>query len=149
MQFWYEVGNLRALRYKSSCAFWKDPWYPDDLIWFDQQHIHFLYVYLVTIMCVMWLQRLIFFAEVINCLCRPCRKTHGHVYQYRLAQGCYCIQLRPAIARWITNWEATWGLFYGHELTLIPAWIRNHIPSKAWDGIIYPFLNFNGCTVEV
>ena len=22
-------------------------------------------------------------------------------------------------------------------------------PSKVWDGIIYPFLNFNGCTVEV
>ena len=35
------------------------------------------------------------------------------------------------------------------DLTLIPAWISNHMPSKMWDEITYPFLNFNGCTVEV
>ena len=34
-------------------------------------------------------------------------------------------------------------------LTLIPAWISNHIHYKVWDEITYPFLNFNGCTVEV
>ena len=34
-------------------------------------------------------------------------------------------------------------------LTLIPAWIINHMPSKVWDEITYPFLNFNGATVEV
>ena len=28
-------------------------------------------------------------------------------------------------------------------------WISNHMPSKVWDEITYPFLNFNGCTVEV
>ena len=43
----------------------------------------------------------------------------------------------------------TWGLFYEHRLTLIPAWISKHTPSKIWDGITYPFLNFNGGTVEV
>ena len=32
---------------------------------------------------------------------------------------------------------------------LIPAWISNYMPGKVWDEIIYPFLNFNGCTVEV
>ena len=31
----------------------------------------------------------------------------------------------------------------------IPAWISNHMPGKVWDEITYPFLNFNGCTVEV
>ena len=31
----------------------------------------------------------------------------------------------------------------------VPARIRNHMPSKVWDEITYPFLNFNGCTVEV
>ena len=41
------------------------------------------------------------------------------------------------------------GPLYKHGLTLIPLWIRNHIYSKVWDAIIYPFLNFNGCTVEV
>ena len=40
-------------------------------------------------------------------------------------------------------------IFYFHELTLIPAWISNHMPSKMWDEIIHPFPNSNGCTVEV
>ena len=26
------------------------------------------------------------------------------------------------------------------------AWISNHMPSKVWDQITYPFLNFNSCT---
>ena len=41
------------------------------------------------------------------------------------------------------------GTFYYHGLTLIPAWISNHMSSKVWDEITYSFLNFNGCTVEV
>ena len=28
-------------------------------------------------------------------------------------------------------------------------WISNYIHYKVWDEITYPFLNFNGCTVEV
>ena len=31
----------------------------------------------------------------------------------------------------------------------IPAWISNYIHYKKWDEISYPFLNFNGATVEV
>ena len=38
------------------------------------------------------------------------------------------------------------GIFQG---PLLLTWISNHMPSKVWDGITYPFLNFNGCTVEV
>ena len=41
------------------------------------------------------------------------------------------------------------GPFYYHGLILIPAWISNHIHYKVWDEITYPFLNFNGATVEV
>ena len=41
------------------------------------------------------------------------------------------------------------GPFYWHDLTLIPAWISNYIHYKVWDEITYPFLNFNGATVEV
>ena len=41
------------------------------------------------------------------------------------------------------------GPFYWHGLTLIPAWITNYMPGKVWGEITYPFLNFNGCTVEV
>ena len=42
-----------------------------------------------------------------------------------------------------------WAPFYYHGLTLIPAWISNYIHYNVWDEITYPFLNFNGATVEV
>ena len=45
--------------------------------------------------------------------------------------------------------SVTRGSFYEHGLTLIPVWISNYIYYKLWDEIIYPFLNFNGCNVEV
>ena len=32
---------------------------------------------------------------------------------------------------------------------LNPAWISNYIHCNVWDEITYPFLNFNGATVEV
>ena len=41
------------------------------------------------------------------------------------------------------------GPFYWHGLTLIPPWISNYMPRKVLNEITYPFLNFNGCTVEV
>ena len=41
------------------------------------------------------------------------------------------------------------GHFCYHELTLIPAWISNHIHSKMWDEISLPFLNFKSTTIEV
>ena len=40
------------------------------------------------------------------------------------------------------------GPIYLHGLTLIPERISNYIHYKMWDEISYPFLNFNGCTVE-
>ena len=42
----------------------------------------------------------------------------------------------------------TWDLFHLHGLTLIPAWISNHMSSKVWDEITYPLPNFNGGTVN-
>ena len=35
------------------------------------------------------------------------------------------------------------------SFNLIPAWISNYIHYNVWDEITYPFLNFNGATVEV
>ena len=35
-----------------------------------------------------------------------------------------------------------------HGLTLIPAWISNHMPSKVWDEINYPFPNFSGTPLK-
>ena len=43
----------------------------------------------------------------------------------------------------------TWGPFYRHVLTLIPAWISNHMHRKVWDEVSYPLPNFNNSTVEV
>ena len=44
---------------------------------------------------------------------------------------------------------ATSGPFYYYGLTLIQAWITNYTHYKVWDEITFPFLNFNGATVEV
>ena len=44
---------------------------------------------------------------------------------------------------------ALWGPFSWRVLTLIPARISNYIHYKVWDEITYPFLNFNGATIEV
>ena len=37
----------------------------------------------------------------------------------------------------------TWFNFF-----LIPVWISNHMPSKMWDEITYPFPNINNWNVE-
>ena len=38
---------------------------------------------------------------------------------------------------------------HGHnELTIIPAWISNHIPSQVWDEITYSPLNFNSAPLK-
>ena len=47
------------------------------------------------------------------------------------------------------NFGDTSSPFCQYGLTLIPAWISNHMPGKEWDEITYPFLNFNGATIEV
>ena len=41
----------------------------------------------------------------------------------------------------LCQWKRTWGPFYNHGLTLIPAWISNHMSRKVWDEITYPFPN--------
>ena len=38
--------------------------------------------------------------------------------------------------------------FYWHDLTLIQAWISKNTHYNVWFEINYPFLNFNGATVE-
>ena len=41
------------------------------------------------------------------------------------------------------------GTILLNGLTLISAWISNHMPWELWDNITHSFPNFNGCTVEV
>ena len=45
--------------------------------------------------------------------------------------------------------QYTCGPFHYRGLTLIPALMNDYIHYKMWDEITYPFLNFNGATVEV
>ena len=40
-------------------------------------------------------------------------------------------------------------MFHLHELIIIPAWIRNSIPSNLWKLITCPFPNFSCTTVQV
>ena len=40
-------------------------------------------------------------------------------------------------------------LLYNHKGLFSLTWISNHMPSKVWDEITYPFPNFNGCTIKV
>ena len=41
--------------------------------------------------------------------------------------------------------ESTYAPTYRGQLS----WISNYVPGKVWGEITYPFLNFNGTTVEV
>ena len=56
---------------------------------------------------------------------------------------------RMLLQQWIlTHWPLG-DVVVLQKCKKIPAWITNHTLSKVWDGITYPFINFNGCTVEV
>ena len=43
----------------------------------------------------------------------------------------------------INKSTALWGPVYLHGLTLITAWISNHMPSKVLVEMTYPFLDYN------
>ena len=53
--------------------------------------------------------------------------------------------INPGLALCHDHWPLllTWFNF------IIPAWISNYTHYNVWDEITYPFLNFNGATVEV
>ena len=46
--------------------------------------------------------------------------------------------------RWVS---LRWWLYNIEDMG--PAWISNYIHYNVWDEITYPFINFNGATVEV
>ena len=45
--------------------------------------------------------------------------------------------------------DARQGLFSITQITLPPAWISNHMPSRVWDKITCPFPNSNDAAVEI
>ena len=62
-------------------------------------------------------------------------------------------QLSPSLFLWIINYFRKIIIHFTSAADStdleIPAWISNYIHYKVWDEITYPFLNFNGATVEV
>ena len=56
----------------------------------------------------------------------------------------YCCHCRgPLLCKIDTGYS-----FNLHKLTLIPAWISNHIHHKVWDEITHPFPNFDVTAVK-
>ena len=50
----------------------------------------------------------------------------------------------------LMTWNQTkHNLFPELVMSKIAVWMNNHIPSKVWDNVAYPFPNFNGFTIEV
>ena len=82
--------------------------------------------------------------------------THGFLF------GCFCGSWRFVWCLDLFFWEVFWplGQTYDicprpdHQYPLSLKWFNfnpsvDHMPSTLWDEITYPFLNFNGATVEV
>ena len=57
----------------------------------------------------------------------------------------FIVSSKPSNVLWVNlhTFQYSSDLFYRHGLTLIPAWISNHMRTKVWDEITYPFSNFN------
>ena len=61
----------------------------------------------------------------------------------------FIMQWKSTYNRYAIGIAMTWVPFYWYGLTLISAWISNHMPCKICDEITYPFSNFNISRVEV
>ena len=73
-------------------------------------------------------------------------------WQSSLGITCTCVSFYKG-SFWVPEPAGVWtslGLILLKQgLALISVWISNHMPSKVWNAITYPFTNFNNCTVEV
>ena len=102
----------------------------------------------------------IFSIRLIKCtICYVCWKQNKQLYANRVSSALFCKLPKCAVfPMWfrkrclilsacasprITHSAMGHGPLYYNGLTSIPAWINNHIPSKVWDEITYPFTNFN------
>ena len=88
-------------------------------------------------------------------LCQLEKHIKPQEFCFVLTYG-YDILASVSIWHWYYRWARVrvcalrpWGPFNKCRLTLIAAWISNHMPIKVGVEIAYPFSNFNGCTVDV
>ena len=74
------------------------------------------------------------------------------------AQCFHSVNVRIQSKRYV-NWEysvitlfmkvISRATFTKHELTMISAWMNNHVSNKLWNEIIYIFPNFYGAPIVV
>ena len=74
-----------------------------------------------------------------------CTENFTYVTPYALSMNSHCNECQGTLDN--IGWDLAWWQLL--PSTLIPSWISNHMFSKVWDEITYPFLNFSGTTVEV
>ena len=74
--------------------------------------------------------------------CIPCKRTLI-VYYSRVPNPAVTISSRG----WYWLCRINTSVF--HKNRGFPAWVGNHTPINVWNEIIYPFSNFNCCTIEV
>ena len=72
-------------------------------------------------------------AQVVETIPRGIQADVYPNSQHQASQG--ATTLKAKVLTYIS-----WDPFYSHGLTLIPAWISNHMPCKARDEITDPFL---------
>ena len=73
-------------------------------------------------------------------------KTYTGLHQINITKLVECYMITQNMLERYTCYQ---GPLLLTCLTLIPACVSYHIHSKLWDEITYPFLNFNGCAVEI
>ena len=78
-----------------------------------------------------------------KCIWKYCRRGD------KLTEGLTYVTYSLIGWGWYHMTEERRGPFYYHGLTLIPAWISNHILCNVQDEITYPFPSFKGYTIEV
>ena len=98
-------------------------------------------------------------ASIVKNLQRNNSETLGRYYHklYTLYDYLFHVGPRDVLnmypgghAHWPNMWNRiVWNQFYYNGLNTISPNISNHIPSKLWDEIIYPFPNFNSSDIEV
>ena len=66
---------------------------------------------------------------------------------YNISRARHSQQFLWLVERSICIKEVAWSPVYQHGLTLIPARTSNHMLSKVWDEITYPFPNFGNSYV--
>ena len=77
----------------------------------------------------------------INYFCFKMSKLHNRHEPHTLSSLTALTCMKTFVGRVVFTYKTL--------LLLASTWISNHMPGEVWGEITYPFLNFNGTTVEV